>query len=201
MPPTLIEIYPQWRGHSYFVVRDEIIIVDRDYHIVSVVPVGAGDAAQNDSRDNDRAVGASMTTEEIRRVQIILRERGFVVEVDGVLGPQTRQAIIAFQQKEGFQATGEIDERTSVALGVGRGQPGKSSGDRNQGAQRPAGNQQGNQPTTGQGGERNTSPGEQGTNRTEPSPGRANPSVNNAPPSSPGQNNPPSDAGRSPAAR
>ena len=24
VPPTLIEIYPQWRGHQYFVVRDEI---------------------------------------------------------------------------------------------------------------------------------------------------------------------------------
>ncbi|MGZ3281467.1 MAG: DUF1236 domain-containing protein, partial [Xanthobacteraceae bacterium] len=28
VPSTLIEIYPEWRGHMYFVVNDEIIIVD-----------------------------------------------------------------------------------------------------------------------------------------------------------------------------
>jgi hypothetical protein len=68
LPATLIEIYPQWRGHSYFVVRDEIVIVDSEYRIVSVVPVGAGSAAQSDDRDGGRAVGVSMTTEEIRRI-------------------------------------------------------------------------------------------------------------------------------------
>jgi hypothetical protein len=26
VPPTLIEIYPQWRGHQYFVVHDDIVI-------------------------------------------------------------------------------------------------------------------------------------------------------------------------------
>jgi Protein of unknown function (DUF1236) len=28
VPPALIEIYPQWRGHMYFVVGDQIIIVE-----------------------------------------------------------------------------------------------------------------------------------------------------------------------------
>ena len=47
VPPTLIEIYPQWRGHQYFVVRDEIVIVDRSRKIVATVPVGSsGGAAQ-----------------------------------------------------------------------------------------------------------------------------------------------------------
>ena len=30
VPPALIEIHPQWRGHMYFVVGDQIIIVDRN---------------------------------------------------------------------------------------------------------------------------------------------------------------------------
>jgi hypothetical protein len=47
VPPTLIEIYPQWRGHQYFVVRDEMVIVDRSRKIVATVPVGSsGGAAQ-----------------------------------------------------------------------------------------------------------------------------------------------------------
>ncbi len=39
VPETLIEIHPQWRGFFYFVVRDEIIIVDRDHHIIAIVEV------------------------------------------------------------------------------------------------------------------------------------------------------------------
>ena len=39
VPPALIEIHPQWRGHMYFVVGDEIIIVDRNHRIVAVIEV------------------------------------------------------------------------------------------------------------------------------------------------------------------
>ena len=39
VPSTLIEIYPEWRGHMYFVVNDEIIIVDSNHRIIAVIPV------------------------------------------------------------------------------------------------------------------------------------------------------------------
>jgi len=39
VPPTLIEIYPEWRGHMYFVVGDEIIIVDSNHRIIAVITV------------------------------------------------------------------------------------------------------------------------------------------------------------------
>jgi len=39
VPSTLIEIYPEWRGHMYFIVNDEIIIVDSRHRIVAVLPV------------------------------------------------------------------------------------------------------------------------------------------------------------------
>jgi hypothetical protein len=40
VPPTLIEIYPEWRGYMYFVVGDEIIIVEpRTLRIVAVLDV------------------------------------------------------------------------------------------------------------------------------------------------------------------
>ena len=39
VPSTLIEIYPEWRGHMYFVVNDEIIIVDSNQRIVAVIAV------------------------------------------------------------------------------------------------------------------------------------------------------------------
>jgi hypothetical protein len=37
--PVLIEIHPEWRGHLYFVVNDEIIIVDRNHRIIAVITV------------------------------------------------------------------------------------------------------------------------------------------------------------------
>jgi hypothetical protein len=38
--PTLVKIYPQWRGHMYFVVGDRIIIVERNtLRIVAVITV------------------------------------------------------------------------------------------------------------------------------------------------------------------
>lgn len=39
VPSTLIEIYPEWRGHMYFVVNDEIIIVDSNHRIAAVIAV------------------------------------------------------------------------------------------------------------------------------------------------------------------
>src|SRR5215510_738186 len=37
--PVLVEIHPEWRGYFYFVVGDEIIIVDRGHRIIAVVAV------------------------------------------------------------------------------------------------------------------------------------------------------------------
>jgi hypothetical protein len=40
VPPTLVEIHPAWRGYSYFIVDDEIIIVEpRTLRIVAVLDV------------------------------------------------------------------------------------------------------------------------------------------------------------------
>jgi Protein of unknown function (DUF1236) len=37
--PVLIEVHPEWRGFFYFIVNDQIIIVDRNHHIVAVIDV------------------------------------------------------------------------------------------------------------------------------------------------------------------
>ena len=40
VPQMLVEIHPAWRGYSYFIVDDEIIIVDsRTMQIVAVLAV------------------------------------------------------------------------------------------------------------------------------------------------------------------
>lgn len=40
LPPVLVEVYPQWRGYEYFIVEEEIIIIDpRTLKIVAVLAV------------------------------------------------------------------------------------------------------------------------------------------------------------------
>jgi Protein of unknown function (DUF1236) len=39
LPPVLIEYYPDWRGHLYFVYNDEIIVVDHNHRIIAVLQV------------------------------------------------------------------------------------------------------------------------------------------------------------------
>jgi hypothetical protein len=116
VPPALIEINPAWHGHQYFVVRDEIVIVDRSRKVVAVVPVGSSGGAQLKGRGGAGAL--SLSSDQIRQVQIVLKEKGFDVEVDGVLGPRTTRALTTFQRQQGFQVTGRIDNQTVTALGL-----------------------------------------------------------------------------------
>jgi hypothetical protein len=61
----------------------------------------------------------NLSRDELRRVQIVLKEKGFNVgKADGVLGPRTRNALIAFQRQQGLDRTGKIDRPTITALGI-----------------------------------------------------------------------------------
>src|SRR6516165_695065 len=101
VPSALIEINPQWRGHQYFVVRDEIIIVDRSRKIVGTVPVGSSGGAALHSRGGAASVAeVNLTEEQIRQIQIVLNEKGFSIgRPDGRLGPRTIRALTAFQRR------------------------------------------------------------------------------------------------------
>jgi Protein of unknown function (DUF1236) len=39
VPTILVDIHPEWRGYMYFVVGDQIIIVDRGHRIIAVLDV------------------------------------------------------------------------------------------------------------------------------------------------------------------
>jgi DNA mismatch repair ATPase MutL len=39
VPQLILEVQPEWRGHMYFIVGDQIIIVDRNHRIVAVIDV------------------------------------------------------------------------------------------------------------------------------------------------------------------
>jgi hypothetical protein len=70
------------------------------------------------------AVGGivNLSRDQIRQAQIILKQKGFEVgDLDGKLGPRTRKALMAYQQQQGLQATGQMDQQTVSALGIGHG--------------------------------------------------------------------------------
>ena len=39
VPQMIVDVHPEWRGLRYFIVNDQIIIVDRDNRIVAVLDV------------------------------------------------------------------------------------------------------------------------------------------------------------------
>ena len=56
----------------------------------------------------------------IADVQALLQEMGYYKgEVDGLLGPLTREALTAYQADQGLTTTAAIDEPTLDSLGMG----------------------------------------------------------------------------------
>jgi peptidoglycan hydrolase-like protein with peptidoglycan-binding domain len=108
------------------VVRDDVVIVDRSRKVVAVVPTGSSGAQLGPGSGGGGGgpqMGAgtlSLSSEQIRQVQMVLIQKGFDIggQPDGVLGPRTTQALIAFQSQQGFQARGQIDAQTVSALGL-----------------------------------------------------------------------------------
>lgn len=60
--------------------------------------------------------GASM--ERVKAAQNALNRAGANIQVDGKMGPKTKAAIRDYQQKNGLQATGNLDAQTMQRLGV-----------------------------------------------------------------------------------
>jgi Protein of unknown function (DUF1236)/Putative peptidoglycan binding domain len=114
VPDTLVQIYPEWRNDEYFVVRDEIVIVDHSRKIAAVIPAGPGHASTGSS-----TAVVDLSPAEIREVQTVLIERGLLHgHADGIWSERTREALIAFQRREGLNASGRIDSRTVSSLGL-----------------------------------------------------------------------------------
>jgi hypothetical protein len=74
-------------------------------------------------------VEVTYSPEEIRRVQEVLIEKGFYKgRADGVMSVEFKDALISFQRREGFEATGRIDQRTATSLGVSIRTEGQAGG-------------------------------------------------------------------------
>ena len=68
VPAAIVEIIPQYRGYNFFVVRDEIVIVEPSSHrIVDVIERSGGSRAQTTSTTTQRKLNLSSQQKEIIR--------------------------------------------------------------------------------------------------------------------------------------
>jgi peptidoglycan hydrolase-like protein with peptidoglycan-binding domain len=78
------------------------------------------DSLQSDPVQQREALGqgpSTRTSTLVKQAQQKLKQHGFDVgEADGTWGPKTEQALKAFQQQHGIEATGNIDQKTMSAL-------------------------------------------------------------------------------------
>jgi peptidoglycan hydrolase-like protein with peptidoglycan-binding domain len=77
--------------------------------------------------EQQQITSEDLSKDEIRNIQQSLNRMGFNAgDVDGVWGSETKEALKTFQQRQGLESTGEVDQQTLAALGVGGGQNGMS---------------------------------------------------------------------------
>lgn len=106
-----------------------------------------GDKAATEDRNQTQQVGETQRTgtdmtagtfdqNTIRNVQQQLRDQGYDVQVDGIMGPGTQNALRRYQTDNDLQATGNLNQETIDALGVSVGERAPAAvkeGQRNQG--------------------------------------------------------------------
>jgi peptidoglycan hydrolase-like protein with peptidoglycan-binding domain len=72
---------------------------------------------------------ANLSKDDIRWAQVELHTMGlYNGSLDGVVGPQTKQALLGFQQSNGLERTATLDQQTADALigNIGVGSEGSS---------------------------------------------------------------------------
>lgn len=64
---------------------------------------------------------AEKSPQQVQQVQEALNQSGEQVKVDGIWGPRTSQALRVFQQKNGLQPSGQLDDQTMQKLNIASG--------------------------------------------------------------------------------
>lgn len=92
---------------------------------------GASQGAGMEQQSQPQAQNSAQNPEVVKQAQEKLSAAGHDAGTpDGLLGPRTQAALKAFQEKEGLQASGQLDSQTLAALEIGtpEGTPGSSAG-------------------------------------------------------------------------
>lgn len=79
--------------------------------------MGGQQQSQMGSGSQQQALDQDM----VRQIQTELKNQGQNVQVDGIMGPNTQQALRQFQEQQGISPSGQVDSQTLAALGVSEG--------------------------------------------------------------------------------
>ena len=99
------------------------------------VPNAAGNMTAAPGTSHHWLTAANLSKDDIRWAQVELHNVGlYNGSLDGVVGPETKRALLGFQKSNGLERTATLDQQTADALignpGVGQGSsmPPKSAG-------------------------------------------------------------------------
>jgi len=83
-------------------------------------PGGNGTTGSDQSGMSSQGTNQQLSQNMIQGMQQKLQQEGYYKDgqVDGMMGPQTHQALQQFQQAKGLQASGQPDQQTMAALGI-----------------------------------------------------------------------------------
>jgi peptidoglycan hydrolase-like protein with peptidoglycan-binding domain len=80
---------------------------------------GQGQRQAQRQKGADQSVMLKMSSESVSTIQQTLQDQGFYKgQIDGQWGPNTQQALRAFQEQQGFDGEGQLDFQTIVALNL-----------------------------------------------------------------------------------
>jgi peptidoglycan hydrolase-like protein with peptidoglycan-binding domain len=82
--------------------------------------MGGNEQANQSSQQESSSAGewsGRLSRNEIKQIQSDLKQDGlYHGNIDGIAGPETHQALRAYQQQNGLSATGRLDQQTVASL-------------------------------------------------------------------------------------
>jgi peptidoglycan hydrolase-like protein with peptidoglycan-binding domain len=85
-------------------------------------------SASGGSTQSSSQQQAGQDQDTVKQVQEKLSAAGHQVQADGIMGPKTQAALKEYQQSKGLDASGQLDQKTMAALGVGEGATASTGG-------------------------------------------------------------------------
>lgn len=128
-----------------FLNDEEGLFEDQDRAAMDQEPAAGAGMAAGAGIDQGPNIPAPVTDQMISNLQSALQERGYDIQVDGIWGPNTYQALQEFQNEQNIQGDGQINTETLAALNLGTmGQAigGGAAGGQQQSGQQQSGQQQ-----------------------------------------------------------
>ena len=109
--------------------RSQLVIAALTFSSVGAL-AAANDTSANSTRSSSPSYTGSLAGDnsQVSQIQQALNEKGFNVgTVDGQMGAKTKAALKQFQQAQGLQPSGKVDQQTLAALTLGTSGPGAAS--------------------------------------------------------------------------